>query len=89
MSPNAAKKCQALALLCLIFVPSPALAEQPRIDFRNEIIPVLTKAGCNTGACHGAAVGRGEFRLSLYGSKPEFDYQSIVHEIEGRRVNLA
>jgi len=52
-------------------------------------MPVLTKAGCNTGACHGAAVGRGGFRLSLYGGDPEFDYHSIVLELEGRRVNLA
>lgn len=59
------------------------------IDFDTQIIPVLTKAGCNAGACHGAAAGRGEFRLSLYGGDPDLDYQSIVHELEGRRINLA
>lgn len=59
------------------------------VDFDNQIIPVLTKAGCNTGACHGAAVGRGGFRLSLFGLDPEFDYRSIALELEGRRVNLA
>jgi hypothetical protein len=59
------------------------------IDFDTEIIPVLTRAGCNAGACHGAAAGRGEFRLSLLGGNPAADYQSIVHELEGRRVNLA
>ncbi|MDG2382181.1 MAG: DUF1553 domain-containing protein [Pirellulaceae bacterium] len=59
------------------------------VDFDNQIIPVLTKAGCNTGACHGAAVGRGGFRLSLYGGDSEFDYRSIVQELQGRRVNLA
>ena len=59
------------------------------IDFDHEIIPVLTKAGCNSGSCHGAAVGRGGFRLSLYGGDPEFDYQSIALELEGRRVNPA
>ena len=41
------------------------------------------------GACHGAAIGRGGFRLSLYGGDPEFDHQTIVRELEGRRVNLA
>ncbi|MCP4171263.1 MAG: DUF1549 domain-containing protein [Fuerstiella sp.] len=59
------------------------------VDFDNRVIPVLTKAGCNTGACHGAAVGRGGFRLSLYGGDPHFDFRSIVLELEGRRVNLS
>ena len=59
------------------------------VDFDTRVIPVLTKAGCNTGACHGAAAGRGEFRLSLYGGDPEFDHRSIAREMEGRRVNLA
>ena len=59
------------------------------IDFQNDIIPVLTKAGCNTGACHGAAVGRGGFRLSLYGGDASSDYRSIVRELEGRRITPA
>lgn len=57
------------------------------VDFDSQVIPVLTKAGCNSGACHGAAVGRGGFRLSLYGSRPQFDYESIAWELEGRRIN--
>ena len=52
-------------------------------------MPVLTKSGCNAGACHGAAAGRGGFRLSLYGGDPAFDYESIVRDQRGRRVNLA
>lgn len=64
-------------------------AGEPTVDFDTRVIPVLTKAGCNTGACHGAAAGRGGFRLSLYGGDPEFDHRSIVHELEGRRVNPA
>lgn len=59
------------------------------IDFDTQIIPVLTKAGCNSGACHGAAAGRGGFHLSLWGSDPAADYDAIVHELEGRRVNRA
>ena len=59
------------------------------VDFQNDLIPVFTKAGCNTGACHGAAIGRGGFKLSLYGGDARADYESIVFELEGRRVNLA
>jgi hypothetical protein len=59
------------------------------VDFDTEIIPILTRSGCNAGACHGAAAGRGEFRLSLLGSNPAADIDSIVREFEGRRINLA
>lgn len=59
------------------------------IDFDTEVVPVLTRAGCNAGACHGSAAGRGGFRLSLLGGDPAFDHESIVHDLEGRRVNLA
>jgi len=58
-------------------------------DFDTEIVPVFTKAGCNAGACHGAAAGRGGFHLSLFGSDPAADYDAIVQDLEGRRVNLA
>jgi hypothetical protein len=64
-----------------------ALAATP--DFDTEVLPVLTRSGCNAGACHGAAIGRGGFKLSLWGSDPAEDYDAIVHELEGRRINLA
>jgi hypothetical protein len=64
-------------------------AEARGVDFDTQVMPVFTKAGCNSGACHGAAIGRGGFRLSLYGGDPAADYENIVHELEGRRINLA
>ena len=76
------------AIVICLAVACPSQAAPP-VDFDNDIIPVFTKSGCNTGACHGAAVGRGGFKLSLYGGDPKADYQSIVLELEGRRVNLA
>ena len=60
-----------------------------RVDFTNDLIPVFTKAGCNAASCHGAAIGRGGFKLSLYGGNPAADYEAIVRQVEGRRVNLA
>lgn len=59
------------------------------VDFDTQVVPILTKAGCNTGACHGAAVGRGGFKLSLYGGDPATDFDAIVRAMKGRRVNLA
>ena len=56
-------------------------------SFQRVVTPVLTKAGCNQGSCHGAAAGRGGFRLSLYGSDPEADYREIVFQLGGRRLH--
>ncbi len=59
------------------------------LRFRNDVMPVLTKAGCNTGKCHGAVSGKDGFRLSLFGYDPEGDHFRIIREVVGRRVNLA
>ncbi len=58
------------------------------VDFKNDLIPMFTKLGCNAGKCHGSAIGRGEFKLSLYGGTPEADYDEIVRKLGGRRINL-
>src|SRR5262249_23290888 len=50
---------------------------------------VLSKVGCNSGACHGAAAGQNGFRLSLRGFDPELDYEQIVREKGGKRIDLA
>src|SRR5687768_6258727 len=75
--------CGAIAIGCCL-----AWGAGP-IDFDTQVMPVLTKVGCNAGACHGAALGQGGFKLSLLGQLPEEDHQAIVQELEGRRVNLA
>ncbi len=70
-----------------IELPTPSQQPNPIVDFETQVIPVLTKAGCNSGSCHGAAIGRGGFKLSLLGYDPQADYDSLVSEFEGRRVN--
>ena len=55
--------------------------------FRTGILPLLTKAGCNAGACHGAATGQGGFKLSLLAYDPEEDYERITSERSGRRID--
>ena len=49
-------------------------------SFRTDIVPLLSKAGCNMGACHGNLSGKGGFRLSLRGDDPGFDFQSLTHD---------
>src|SRR5688572_21756926 len=56
------------------------------VEFTREIIPILTRAGCNQGACHGAQHGRGGFKLSLLGFDSLFDHAQIVQSPEGRRI---
>ncbi len=58
-------------------------------SFRNHVLPVLAKAGCNSGACHGALAGKGGFRLSLRGYDPQTDHFNIVKQDRGRRIELA
>src|SRR5262249_4663409 len=52
----------------------------------NEVVPTLTKAGCNGGACHGKATGQNGFKLSLFGFEPADDYEHLVYEQRGRRI---
>ncbi len=59
------------------------------IDFAEEIVPILTRAGCNSGGCHGKSNGRGGFQLSLFGYDPRSDYESIVKGSRGRRLFLS
>ncbi len=59
------------------------------VSFINEVVPILTRAGCNAGACHGAAQGKGGFKLSLRGYAPEIDYDAIARLGRGRRINTS
>src|SRR5205814_79851 len=54
--------------------------------FERDVQPILTRAGCNAGACHGKARGQNGFALSLLGFDPEFDHDAIAREARGRRV---
>lgn len=56
-------------------------------SFRNDIMAVLSKAGCNQGTCHGNANGKNGFRLSLRGDDPDFDLASLTHDMLGRRID--
>lgn len=68
---------------------SVSLPEQPRpYSFRHEVMPVLSKGGCNMGACHGYSLGKGGFSLSLRGANADQDYQAIFSDAQSRRLNL-
>lgn len=67
---------------------SQAVEERP-ISYKLDVMPVFMRAGCNSGSCHGAARGKDGFRMSLFGFDPDGDYDRIVKENIGRRINLA
>src|SRR5687768_15733731 len=77
----------ALRVAALVGVMMLTAVGEERLDFRTTILPVLTKAGCNTGNCHGAAVGQGTFKLSLLGYEPVQDHLNITRERGGRRID--
>ncbi|HEV3078248.1 MAG TPA: S-layer protein, partial [Gemmataceae bacterium] len=56
-------------------------------SFRNHVIPMMTKIGCNSGACHGALAGKGGMKLSLRGYDPDADYFVLTRQALGRRVD--
>ncbi|MBI3822372.1 MAG: DUF1553 domain-containing protein [Planctomycetes bacterium] len=63
-------------------------AAEPPISFRHEVMPVLSKAGCNSGGCHGYSLGKNGFKLSLRGADPDPDYLYITKDSFSRRVNF-
>lgn len=66
---------------------SAQLVKPPTIDFVNDVVPILTKSGCNAGACHAkAGGGQNGFQLSLLGYEPQEDFQHLVVESRGRRI---
>lgn len=61
--------------------------EAPSISFRHDIMPVLSKGGCNSGACHGYSLGKNGFKLSLRGMDEVADYDALTQEFLARRIN--
>ncbi|MFT5528250.1 MAG: hypothetical protein ACI9HK_006239, partial [Pirellulaceae bacterium] len=63
--------------------------QQRHVDFAREIVPILSRLGCNSGGCHGKQGGQNGFQLSLFGFDQEFDHDAIVKLARGRRLSLA
>ena len=74
-----------LTTMCLLFPRAAHASEAP--SFRNDVMAVISKAGCNMGTCHGNANGKGGFRLSLRGEDPVGDYFVLTRGQFGRRID--
>lgn len=75
-----------LSLIFLLISQQPTHSEE-YVSFVNDVVPVLTKSGCNMGVCHAkAGGGQNGFQLSLLGFEPDEDYESMVKQGRSRRV---
>ena len=70
-------KYQILGLVGLLLITGVSFAENtPKVSFVNDVQPILTRAGCNQGACHGAQYGQGGLKLSLRGFDDSSDFRA-------------
>ena len=82
--------CQIFALLFNVSLPaSEAASGTAAVSFINEVMPLLAKAGCSSGACHAKPEGQNNFKLSVFGYDPKLDFNEIVNDARSRRVFLA
>jgi hypothetical protein len=79
-------RCLPLALAALA-AAAPGRARAEPVSFRNEVMAVLSRAGCNMGACHGNQNGKNGFKLSLRGEDPDFDLVALTRDTLGRRTD--
>lgn len=79
---------QLLPGLSALALAWPLAAAEP-VTFLRDVAPILNKAGCTSGPCHGAAKGKNGFKLSLRGYDPQFDYEALLYDLSGRRFNRA
>ena len=80
-----------LLLAAMLIAPARADEAQSKTEngspsFLRDVVPILTRYGCNSGGCHGKATGQNGFRLSLLGFEPDLDHVALLREGRGRRV---
>jgi hypothetical protein len=63
------------------------LSDKHEVSFVRDVMPTLSKLGCNAGTCHGSAQGKNGFQLSLRGYDPLFDHRALTDDIAARRIN--
>ncbi|PYI87433.1 MAG: hypothetical protein DME26_06190, partial [Verrucomicrobia bacterium] len=81
--------CLTMAAFLLAHLPCRGAGSSESISFRNDVMAVLSKAGCNAGACHGNANGKAGFKLSLRGEDGDLDFKALTRDMFGRRTEPA
>jgi hypothetical protein len=78
---------RALWFLCFAALLIDNTAFGDPVSFRNDVMAVLSKAGCNAGTCHGNKNGKGGFKLSLRGQDPDIDFAALTRDLFARRID--
>ena len=92
---EAAKNGQATVLLNLggkkisIPVTVTGIKDNIKVDYIRDVMPVMSRLGCNAGTCHGSKDGKNGFKLSLRGYDPIYDIRALTDDLGARRVNVA
>ena len=93
---NARMACAALVVLCLSGQALLRAEDQPvpqagsdAVYFQSDVMPLLTRLGCNRIECHGSQTGKGGFRLAMFAADPQADYAAVAKWARGRRINRA
>src|SRR4051794_34409237 len=76
-----------LSVLTLAAPSARGMDESGPVSFVRQVLPVLTRQGCNAGSCHGTPAGKNGFRLSLRGYDSALDLASLTRDVTGRRIN--
>ncbi len=80
-------RCTFLTCCAILFLAAPGAEAGEPVRFRNDVMAVLSRAGCNMGACHGNLNGKGGFKLSLRGQDPDADLATLTRDALARRID--
>jgi len=73
-------------LLLVASFPALSTAGEATVSFNNDVLPILTRAGCVAGSCHAKSDGQNGFQLSVFSYDTDSDYREIVYDARGRRI---
>ncbi len=85
MNPQSNYRC--VWLLAFVVVFHQRNVQAAPVSFRNEVMAVLSRSGCNQGACHGNQNGKNGFKLSLRGQDPDLDFDTLTRDTLARRTD--
>jgi len=80
-------RCPTFSLFALLALTQVARGETAP-SFRHDVMPLFSRMGCNAGACHGSANGKGNLRLSLRGENPAADFAELTKNRKSKRLNV-
>jgi hypothetical protein len=85
---NIVRRCRWLTVVAFLCVGAVSADEPTPPSYQRHVAALFSRLGCNGGTCHGAVQGQNGFKLSLFSADADRDYDRLLHESAGRRINL-